>query len=62
MSSTVSNAIILLDLIQAGLTITNEINQLFRKAESEGRNVTHAELQELAEENDELFAEVMSKL
>ena len=60
--STVSNAIIILDLLQAGLTITSEINTLFRKAESEGRNVSKSELATLADDNDDLYASVIAKL
>jgi len=60
--STVSNAIIILDLLQAGLTITSEINALFRKAESEGRNVSKSELEALADDNDDLYASVIAKL
>lgn len=60
--STTSNAIILLDLIQAGIAINLEIQELFRRAEQEGRNVNHEELATLAEGNDELFASVMEQL
>ncbi len=59
---TASNLIILLDLIQAGATINNEIAEAFRRAESENRNITPEELAADAEEIKTLYAEVMRNL
>ncbi len=59
---TASNLIILLDLIQAGATINNEISEAFRRAESENRNITPEELAADAEEIKTLYAEVMRNL
>ena len=61
-NSNSSNAIMLLDLVLAGFAITAEIGELFRLAESEGRNVSPEELQELRDENAELNEGVMAKL
>lgn len=60
--SAASNAIILLDLIQAGVSISIEIQELFRKAEMENRNVTRAELEALEAVNDDLYSDLMEKL
>lgn len=60
--SRTSNAIMLLDLVVAGLEVSSEITTLFRTAESEGRDVTKEELQSLRSGNEALFDEVMSKL
>ncbi len=60
--SATANAIFILDLLQAGVTITNEIDEAIRRAESEGRNITMAELAEDAVEIRALYAETIRKL
>ena len=62
MGSTTSNAIIILDLIQAGIAINLEIQNAIRQAELEGRNITSEELQTLADENDAKLLEILEKL
>ena len=60
--SRTSNAIMLLDLVLAGFEVSTEIAELFRRAESENRDVSKEELQSLRSGNEALFDEVMSKL
>lgn len=59
---TISNTIILLDLIQTGITISLEVQEAFRRAESENRNITQDEIKEAASENEDLYADVMLNL
>lgn len=58
----VSNAIILLDMIQTGITINLEIQNAIRQAELEGRDISKAELKALADDNDALFNDVLDGL
>lgn len=58
----VSNAIILLDLIQTGMNINIEMQNYFRQRELEGRDVSKEDLKELADENDKLYLDVMDSL
>lgn len=60
--ATVSNLLILLDLIEAGMQINQRVSTALRQAELEGRNVTAQELEALAQENDKLYDEVMKEL
>jgi len=49
------NLILLLDLIQAGVKINQSLQDAFRQADAEGRNVTHAELTAAADASDDAF-------
>ena len=51
----VSNLILLLDLISAGVRITTQMQKAFRNADAEGRNVNHAELVAAADASDAAF-------
>ena len=58
----VSNTILLLNLIKSGLAVSAEIDLAFRKADTEGRNITPEELNSIATENDHLYESLLEKL